>query len=461
MSGGSHLGDSPPANASEKGADATAGSWVGFADEQDDWSGAAANGVGASVSPGGASGLGPPDAVLRLKAEVQDTQLQLSEAHRVQSALRGEAERSQRQVEILERRDAERDLESTALRQELQAARGRADKLAELLNEEREKVNAVYEELQATARQNEELRAAEAKAIAAEYATEMRLTLARSAEERLERELREARAALAEDRARHQRAWAAAAAERRAEDEAARIRQRREELAGRGEVAAQHENRARARRAQQRRGAGQRARVARLEQPRGQRHAEHLGGGRRAAPRSVPPRADRARGGMRWGMRGGRCGGRNRPRGGQRSPAAAHARVERAPRPHDQPRHQRPPPRPRRPGRQPLCAPPFLPTRVLVRGAGAGAGAGASVRFVGAGNDCLLETAAPPARSSRLTNIGRSPGSIRRCTSRMLPARRPRPAVSRPRAPLQPPGWVGARGVLAAGVTRADARFRS
>ena len=231
MSGGSHLGDSPPANASEKGADATAGSWVGFADEQDDWSGAAANGVGASVSPGGASGLGPPDAVLRLKAEVQDTQLQLSEAHRVQSALRGEAERSQRQVEILERRDAERDLESAALRQELQAARGRADKLAELLNEEREKVNAVYEELQATARQNEELRAAEAKAIAAEYATEMRLTLARSAEERLERELREARAALAEDRARHQRAWAAAAAERRAEDEAARIRQRREELA--------------------------------------------------------------------------------------------------------------------------------------------------------------------------------------------------------------------------------------
>jgi len=191
------------------------------------------------VAPGraaeGCSGPQPPAWVLiRGHAGLvinKLSQVQLDDSRRVQTSLREMAERSQRLAESLETRDVEREREVSAMRADLAESRDRADMLASSLEDAHELRDEI-----------EDLRASLANAVAEKYDTEMRLALARGAEEGLEKGLREAREALSLERQRHARAWAAAAADRQAAEEkkeavdrqeaeeAGTIQRRREEL---------------------------------------------------------------------------------------------------------------------------------------------------------------------------------------------------------------------------------------
>ena len=159
------------------------------------------------------------EAVWRLAEQLKDAQMQLDDSRRVQTSLREMAERSRHLAESLETRDLEREREVSAMRVDLEESRDRADMLASSL----EDANELREEI-------EDLRASLANAVAEKYDTEMRLALARGAEEGLEKGLREAREALSQERQRHARAWAAAAADRQEAEEADMIQRRREQL---------------------------------------------------------------------------------------------------------------------------------------------------------------------------------------------------------------------------------------
>ncbi|KAJ1474839.1 hypothetical protein T484DRAFT_1830759 [Baffinella frigidus] len=200
------LGDSGEAEDLNGEGDGDAG-WVAFGEEED--GGAGEKGTDERAAPPGGGSM---EAVWRLAEQLKDAQVQLNDSRRVQSSLREMAERSQRLAESLETCDLEREREFSALRADLEESRDRADQLASSVDE----ANDMREEM-------EDLQASLANALAEKRDSETRLALSRGVEEGLEKGLREAREALSQERQRHARAWAAAAADR--QDEAERAAQ--------------------------------------------------------------------------------------------------------------------------------------------------------------------------------------------------------------------------------------------